>query len=204
MNLARAASVQVDVVGTEGGDFELESVFQNDNDSKVRTDRIGAREQFLHFLWSRVSRDVDVFRREIAHHVADTAASKKGGVVVFAQFCRDGARCFFHCLHTSSVAAPVCRGELESTATERRSYSCRAPVPGCQLGDRQAGFLLVEPYSSERAPALQVCSRESIASIFGRGGRFLSQGMNDEADDCDTDAGIGDVESRPGIGKANM
>jgi hypothetical protein len=59
--------------------------------------------------------------------------------------------------------------------------------------DRQAG-----------APALQVWSRESIASIFGRGGRFLSQRMNDEADHCDTDAGIGDVEGRPGIGKANM
>src|SRR6266853_4997870 len=153
MNLARAASVQVDVVGTEGGDFELESVFQNDNDSKVRADRIGAREQFLHFLRSRVSRDVDVFRREIAHHVADTAASKKGGVVVFAQFCRDGARCFFHCLHTSSVAAPVCRGELESTATERRSYSCRATVPGCQLGiGRRASCSWSHTARRERLP----------------------------------------------------
>ena len=66
------------------------------------------------------------------------------------------------------------------------------PFPVATLGDRQAG-----------APALQVCSRESIASIFG-GSRFLSQGMNDEADHCDTDAGIGDVEGRPGIGKANM
>jgi hypothetical protein len=28
--------------------------------------------------------------------------------------------------------------------------------------------------------------------------------MNDEADNRDTDAGIGDVEGRPGIGKANM
>jgi hypothetical protein len=55
----------------------------------------------------------------------------------------------------------------------------------------------------ERLP-YKVCSRESIASIFGRGGRFLAQGMNDEADHCDTDAGIGDVEGRPGIGKTNM
>src|SRR5437588_8551626 len=133
----------------------------------MRADRIGAWKQFLDFLRSRVSRDVDVFRREIAHHVADAAAGKEGDVIVFAQCCRDGARCFFHCRHTPSVAAPICRGELESTATERSSYSCRATVPGCQLCNRQAGFLLVELYSSERAPALQVCSRESIASIFG-------------------------------------
>src|SRR5437762_14245431 len=48
--------------------------------------------------------------------------------------------------------------------------------------------------SAERTPALQFCWRESIASIFGRGQRSLSQGMNDEADHRDTDAGIGDVE----------
>src|SRR6266480_6115210 len=170
----------------------------------MRADRIGAREQFLDFLRSRVSRDVDVFRREIAHHVADTAAGEEGNVVVFAEFCRNGARGFFHCLHSSSVAAPLCRGELESTATERSSYSCRATVPGCQLCNRQAGFLLVEPCSSERRLPYNSAWRESIASVFGRGGRFLSQGMNDEADNCDTDAGIGDVEGRPGIGKANM
>src|SRR5207248_6932167 len=126
MNFAWPTSVQVNVVGTEGSDFELEFVFQNDNYSKMGADRIGARKQFLDFLRSRVSRDVDVFRREIAHHVADAAAGKEGDLIVFAQFCRDGARCFFHCRHTSSVAAPICRGELESTATERSSYSCRA------------------------------------------------------------------------------
>src|SRR5256886_6335265 len=49
MNFARATPVQVDVVGTEGSDFELESVFQNDNYSKMRADRIGAPEEFLHF-----------------------------------------------------------------------------------------------------------------------------------------------------------
>src|SRR6266581_3966263 len=38
---------------------------------------------------------------------------------------------------------------------------------------------------------------------LGRG-RFLAQGMNDEADHRDTDAGIGDVEGRPRVGKANM
>ena len=44
MNFAWAAPVQVDVVGTKGSDFELESVFQNDNYSKMRADGIGARE----------------------------------------------------------------------------------------------------------------------------------------------------------------
>ena len=64
---------------------------------------------------------------------------------------------------------------------------------------RQAGFLLVERYSSERAPALQFCVPVSWPRR-----RFLSQGVNDKADDCDTDAGVGEVEGRPRIGKANM
>src|SRR5437660_368866 len=131
MNFARATPVQVDVVGTEGSDFELESVFQNDNYSKMRADRIGAPEQFLHFLRSRVSRDVDVFRRETTHHVADAAAGKEGDMIMFAQLCGDRACRFFHCLHKPTVAGPLCRGELESTATECSSCSCRATVAGC-------------------------------------------------------------------------
>src|ERR1700704_69895 len=100
----------------------------------MRADRIGTRKQFLDFLRSRVGGDVDVFRREIAYHVADAATGKEGDMVVFAQFCRDVACCFFHCLHKATVAAPLCRGELESKATERSSYGCRATVPGYQLG----------------------------------------------------------------------
>src|SRR5204863_278407 len=76
MNLARTTSVQINIVGTEGRDFELESVFQNDNDSEVRADRISAREQFLHFLRARVGGDVDVFRRKLTHHVAHAAAGE--------------------------------------------------------------------------------------------------------------------------------
>src|SRR4029077_11830613 len=85
----------------------------------MRGDRIGAREQFLDFLRSRVSRDVDVFRRGLAHHVADAATGKEGDVVVFAQFCCDDARRFFHCLHSYQFCI---------------ARACRATLPGCQLG----------------------------------------------------------------------
>ena len=70
------------------------------------------------------------------------------------------------------------------------------PVASFGIGRRASG--------SQRAPALPFYWRESIASTFGRGQRFLAQGMNDEADHRDTDAGVSDVESRPRIGKANM
>ena len=43
----------------------------------------------------------------------------------------------------------------------------------------------------------------SIAPTFGRG-RFLAQGVNDKGDDCDADAGIGDVEGWPRVGEANV
>ena len=46
MNLAGATPVQIDIVGAEGRDFELESVFQNNDDAEMRADRIGARENF--------------------------------------------------------------------------------------------------------------------------------------------------------------
>src|SRR5438132_4188652 len=72
------------------------------------------------------------------------------------------------------------------------------PFPVASWGS--AGGL---PARRERLP-LPFYWRESIASTFGRGQRFLAQGMNDEADHRDTDAGVSDVESRPRIGKANM
>src|SRR5438477_746405 len=43
----------------------------------------------------------------------------------------------------------------------------------------------------------------SIAPTFGRGW-FLPQSVNDKADYCDADAGVGDVEGRPRIGEANV
>ena len=43
----------------------------------------------------------------------------------------------------------------------------------------------------------------SIAPSFGSRW-LLAQGMNDEADHCDANAGIGDIEGGPRIGKANV
>ena len=43
----------------------------------------------------------------------------------------------------------------------------------------------------------------SIAPTFGSR-RFLPHGVNDEADDGDANAGIGDIEGRPRVGKAKV
>src|SRR5439155_9459840 len=59
------------------------------------------------------------------------------------------------------------------------------PVASFGVGRRACGPL--------RPGAFLVYCRESIASTFGRGQRFLAQGMNDEADHSDTDAGVSDV-----------
>src|SRR5438046_9983091 len=58
--------------------------------------------------------------------------------------------------------------------------------------------------ASRCRPALQFYWRESIASTFGGGQRSLAQSINDEADQRDTDAGIGDVKSRTRIGQQNI
>ena len=50
-----------------------------------------------------------------------------------------------------------------------------------------------------KAPILQF-----YVGVVQGGRRSLAQGVNDEANHRDTDTGIGDVEGRPRIGKANM
>ena len=79
----------------------------------------------------------------------------------------------------------------------------------------RAVFSIVKLHRSSRRavgrytepPVCHLRARErlrSIAPTFGRGRRFLSQGVNDEANDCDADAGIGDVEGWPRVGEANV
>src|SRR5437762_8217603 len=75
------------------------------------------------------------------------------------------------------------------------------PFPVASLGESAGGL----PARRERLPCNLAAERGRLRSITLRGDhRFLSQGMNDEADHRDTDAGIGDVEGWPRVGKANM
>src|SRR5436190_6643409 len=121
MNLAGATPVQIDVVGAEGRNFELQSVFQDNDDAEIRADRIRTRENSLHLLRVRIGSDVDIFRRKPADHVPNATAGEVGDVAVVAEFCRNGARSFLHsrkivypkgrAVHRTPGLLPSCAGD---------------------------------------------------------------------------------------------
>ena len=53
-------AVEINAIGAKGRDLKLQVVFQHDNDAEMRTDGVGAAEDFLHLCGARVGRDVDV------------------------------------------------------------------------------------------------------------------------------------------------
>ena len=63
MDLGRVASVDISAIGAEGRDLELEIIFEDNNDPEMRADRVGAAKDLLHFLGTRIGRDIDVFWR---------------------------------------------------------------------------------------------------------------------------------------------
>ena len=85
MHFRRVPAVEISAVGAEGRDLELQVIFQNDDDAEMRADRVGAAEDFLHFLRARVGRDVDVFRNLTADEIAHAAACEVGDVAGGAQ-----------------------------------------------------------------------------------------------------------------------
>ena len=85
VHLCRMPPVEINAVGPESRDLELQVIFQNDNDAEMRADRVGPAEDFLHFLRSRVGRDIDVFRRLPADQIAHAAAREVGNVSGRAQ-----------------------------------------------------------------------------------------------------------------------
>src|SRR4030095_7409641 len=87
---------QIDIVGAEGSNFELQSVFQDNDNAEMRADRIRACKNFLHLLRARIGGDVNIFRREPADHVPNATAGEVGDVAVVVEFCRYGARSFLH------------------------------------------------------------------------------------------------------------
>ena len=108
MHRARAASIQVNIVGTEGRYFELKFVFHHNDYAKVGADGVRARKNLLHLFRPRVRHDVNVLRHATANHVADAAASEIGDAALTAQARTNLARRLFHerCFHRIRPGSP--------------------------------------------------------------------------------------------------
>ena len=59
MNFSRPPPVEISAIGTKGGDFKLKSIFQHNDDTKVRADGVSPRKNLLHFFRARVGRDIE-------------------------------------------------------------------------------------------------------------------------------------------------
>src|SRR6266513_3970261 len=118
MNCGWVSSVDVSLVGPKCGHLELELVFQHDDHSKMRADRIGSRKKFLYHFGARVGSDVVVFWRQTAYHVPHTTTGEVRDVTILAQARSDFARSFFHRgrFHPGTVAASLHKAQRASTA----------------------------------------------------------------------------------------
>src|SRR5437868_5438992 len=104
----RPTSIQVDIVGTEGRDFELKFVFANDDDTKMSANSMGPREDFLHLFGPGVCHDINVLGYATADQIANTTAGEIGQMASIAQMRTNLARRFFHerCFHRSLNEPP--------------------------------------------------------------------------------------------------
>ena len=167
--------VEISAVGAEGRDLELQSVFQHDDDAEMRADRIGAGENFLHLLRARIGRDVDVLRRLAADQIAHAAAGEIGDVAGRAQSIDERAR-------GRSIGVYLIEGFTATLDVRIASALVRGSSLLSDRSMRPADRRISTGASSDRS---------RLAGI--------AEGMNDEADDRDADAGIGDVKGRPGM-----
>src|SRR5438105_1033408 len=85
MDCARPPSVDIGVVATKGGDFELESVLEHDDDAELRAYRVGAREDLLDCLGPRIGCDIDVFGGLAADQITHATAREIRDRAVVAQ-----------------------------------------------------------------------------------------------------------------------
>ena len=99
VHFCRVPAVEINAVGPESRDLELQVIFQNDDDAEMRANRVGAAEDFLHFLRARVGRDIDILGRLAANQIAHATACEVGGVPGRAQSIAQSARGHFHRRH---------------------------------------------------------------------------------------------------------
>src|SRR6266536_3940180 len=96
MNCGWMPSIDVSLIGPKSCHLKLESIFQHDDHSKMRTDRIRSLEKFLYHFGARVGGDVVVFWGQTAYHVAHATTGEIRDVTILAQTRSDFARSFFH------------------------------------------------------------------------------------------------------------
>ena len=113
MHRAWVPAVDVSVIGAKGGYLKLKAVFQHDDYTEMRTDRVRAREKRLHGFRARVSSDVVILGCQTAHHVAHATACEVRGVPLLSQTRRHFTRALFHGrrVHTTTVAASLCEAQ---------------------------------------------------------------------------------------------
>src|SRR5262245_4976087 len=96
MHCGWVPAVDICVIGAKRRDLKLKALFQHDNHTKMRTDRVRARKKCLHGLRPRVSGDVVILWSQTSHHVAHAAAREVRYVPLLAQARRDFSRGLFH------------------------------------------------------------------------------------------------------------
>src|SRR5947209_8977175 len=91
--------VEIGTVGPKGRDFEVETVFRDNDYPEMRTDSIRAWESLPDDVRRGICRDVEIFRRQTAHHVAHATAREIGKVTACAETSANGAGSLFHRAH---------------------------------------------------------------------------------------------------------
>src|ERR1700682_2709081 len=107
MDSAWPSSIDIDIVGTKSGDFELKFVLENNDDAEFRADRMRPPKNLLHFFRKRVCGDVDIFWLLAAQQIPYTTSGEISNMPSFAQTRANFARRLFHRIH-----AEYCSGGL--------------------------------------------------------------------------------------------
>src|SRR5215831_8137986 len=109
MHRARVPAIDVSLIGTKRGHFELEIVVEYNDHSEMRTDRVRSGEKRLHIFRTRVGRNVVIFWCQTAHHVTHATTREVRNVSTVTQTLRDFARGLLHCrrIHALTVAASL-------------------------------------------------------------------------------------------------
>src|SRR5215475_5911254 len=128
MNCGWVPSVDVSLLGPKCCHLKLEIIFQYDDHTKMRPDRIGSWKKSLHHFRSCIGGNVVVLWRQTADHVANATAGEVRNVPFLTQARGDFARCGFHRgrFHPGSVAAWPRKAQR---ITERRGLHAALLLP---------------------------------------------------------------------------
>src|SRR5947209_13139392 len=108
MHRRRSTSIQVNIVGAEGCDFELKSILYHNDYAEVGAYSMCSRKNFLHLFGMCIRDDINVLRRTPANHVAHATAGEIGGVARAPQTGTNFPRRLFHerCFHLLRAVHP--------------------------------------------------------------------------------------------------